>query len=661
MIIVNYDWTDSQCKQLLDDIVEVGTNKEMNAHFIGSMVHVHDDVYTTSRIKELTIIDGQQRLTTLTLIYLVLYRLAKRLNDKTRAEEIHETYLINKFAPEQEKLKLRPTENNDKALKYLLRGDDDEGFNEYSRIVENFRYFRDRITKEDYESILEGLSKLMFVEIALDRTKDNPQRIFESLNSTGLELSQADLIRNYILMGLKREDQKKIYQNYWEIIEKFARDETSQKSKVSSYIRDYLTLENKKIPNQNKVYVEFKAKYPTSSVDELEFRLSEIKNLARHYNKLINPKKEPDEEISSQLKYINRLEITVAFPFLIKVYDDYAREVIDKSTFLKILDLIQSFTLRRVILGLPRGYLNKIFMDLYGKVDPTNYLYSIQKSLIQRSGQQRFPEDKEVIDALKSKDVYNFKRKDKIYLLERLENFENKEPVVIEGNPDITIEHIFPRNPDPKWRVDLGSEEYTFIKENYLHTIGNLTLSGNNGKLGNKPFEEKRGLEDAGYKDSRLWMNRYLSTLDKWGRKEIEERFKLIAERFLKIWEYPNIKIKFESDNGEVNIFDAEDPTRKKLEYAIFFDEKIKVSKVTELYIEVFKRLFKLVPERFFKTELGRILGLTEKSNKLRRAIDISHNYFIEAHSSSKQKFDKLKRVLEILGVEDELYIKYED
>ena len=259
----NYDWTIGQCKQLLDDILEVATNNNITAHFIGSIVYIHDDVYTASRIKELTVIDGQQRITTLTLIYLVLYNLAKRIKNESLVNEISETYLINKFAPEEEKLKLRPTENNDVALKYLLRCDEEEEFNEYSKLVDNFNYFKERITEENYNFVLQGLSKLMFVEISLDREKDDPQRIFESLNSTGLELSQADLIRNYILMGLSRKEQNKVYQNYWEVIEKHAKDETLNTSKVSDFIRDYLTLENRKIPNKGKVYIEFKSKYPS--------------------------------------------------------------------------------------------------------------------------------------------------------------------------------------------------------------------------------------------------------------------------------------------------------------------------------------------------------------------------------------------------------------
>ncbi|MCL6266975.1 DUF262 domain-containing protein [Flagellimonas myxillae] len=657
----NYDWSTNQCKQLLDDILEVGTSNKMNAHFIGSVVYVHDDVYTSSRIKELTVIDGQQRLTTLTLIYLALYRLAKEREDEALVNEISETYLINKFAPEEEKLKLRPTENNDKAIKYLLRSDESEEFNDFSKVIDNFNYYKNRITEENFEFVLRGLSKLMFVEISLDRDKDDPQRIFESLNSTGLELSQADLIRNYILMGLKRRDQNRIYNNYWEIIEKLAKEETSNKSRVSDFIRDYLTLVNNKIPNKSKVYEEFKAKYPTSEIDVLEQNLAPIKSLVKYYNKLLNPKNEADKDIRIQLEYINRLEINVAYPFLMKVYEDYAEQLIDKNIFLSVLEFVQSFTWRRFILGLPTNALNKIFMTLYEKVEKDNYLESIQFWLLKRKGSQRFPKNTEVIESLKLKDVYNIKSKNRVYLLERLENYNNNEPVVIEGNPDITIEHIFPQNPDAKWKAELGVDEYNFIKENFLNTIGNLTLSGNNGKLGNKAFIDKRDLDNAGYKDSRLWLNKYLSVLDKWNKVEIERRFDRLSERFLEIWKMPEIELDDRDENNEVNIFEAEDPKHKKLEYAIFFDQKIEVSQVAKLYVEVFRQLFDLQPETFFTTELAEKITLTKNptDGNPRQALQINDTYFIEGNIDNIGKFEKIKHALTLFDSEDELLIKY--
>jgi len=657
----NYDWSTGQCKQLLDDILEVGSNKKMSAHFIGSIVYIHDDVYTVTRIKELVVIDGQQRLTTLTLIYLALYSLAKELKNEDLVNEISETYLINKFSSDAEKLKLRPTENNDKALKYLLRSDDAEEYLEFSKIVDNFNYFKERITKENHQVVMAGLAKLMFVEVSLDREKDDPQRIFESLNSTGLELSQSDLIRNYILMGLNRKDQNKIYQNYWEVIEKLAKDEALNVSHVSDFIRDYLTLENKRIPNKGKVYLEFKKKYPTTTFDELENALSKIKSLVKHYNKLINPQNEKDKDIQAQLVNINRLEVNVAYPFLMKAYDDYFNSVVDKDTFIQVLELIQSFTWRRFVLGLPTNALNKIFMSLYEKIKQDDYLYSLQVSLLQRSGSQKFPKNAEFIDALKVKDVYNIKSKNRTYLLERLENYDNREPVLIEDNSDITVEHIFPQNPDARWKIDLGADEYNYIKDNYLNTIGNLTLSGNNGKLSNKPFREKRDLKDGGYKDSRLWLNKYLSTLDKWDKTEIEERFKFIADRCLKIWSIPNITLREDVDTDEVNIFEADDPKFKKLEYAIFFDQKLEVNQIAKLYIEVFKQLFELQPETFFTTDLGAKIGLTKNptESNLRQPEPINDTYYIEANIDSVGKFDKIKYALTLFDFEDELTIKY--
>jgi len=659
----NYDWTKYQCKKLLDDILDVGSSNEMNAHFIGSIVYIHDDIYTSSRIKELTIIDGQQRLTTLTLLYIALYKFAQDINDEELENEIHETYLINKYAPDNEKLKLKPTENNNEVLRYLLRNEGKEEYNDYSKLIENYSYIKERITKENINVILLGISKLMFVEISLDRNKDNPQRIFESLNSTGLELSQADLIRNYILMGLKHDKQQRIYRNYWLIIEKLAKDEYKNVSKVSDFIRDYLTLKNFKIPNKRKVYEEFQKKYPTGTINELESILEELKSLAKHYNKLVNPKNEKDKTIRRELEYINRLEINVTYPFLMKVYDDFYNEIITKDQFIDMLNFVQAYTFRRFIVGLPTNALNKIFMLLYDKIDENNYTDSLKKWLLERKGSQRFPRDKEVIDSLRLKDVYNIKSKNRIYLLERLENYDNKEFVKVLGNDDITIEHIFPQNPNPKWKIELGNEEFNSIKENYLHTIANLTLSGNNGKLGNKTFQQKRDLPKYGYKDSRLWLNKFLSEIDNWNQDKINERFVLLTDRFLKIWSFPNIEIKESDVYSETNIFEAEEPKHKKLEYIIFFDNKLPIKQVSKLYREVIIQLFDLQPELFFTTDIGESISLKKASFKhlLRQPMQITENYYVESNMDSVTKFNKIKKLLSTFELEDELIIKYAD
>lgn len=661
----NYDWNQAQCQQLFADILAAGNNDSMNAHFVGSIVFVHDDVYSTSRMKELVIIDGQQRLTTLTLIYIALYKLAQTLGNAELEQEILETYLINKFADEEEKLKLKPTENNAGAYQYLMRNHEGEAFKGYSKLINNFEFFKSKLNSDNYKTVLKGLAKLRFVEISLDRERDNPQRIFESLNSTGLELSQADLIRNYILMGLKVKDQALIYANYWAVIEEKARNIDSNENKVSDFIRDYLTLKNKRIPTKNKVYDEFKIKQPAGDLADLEESLQEIKKFALHYHKLVNPSQEPDQAIRQQLEYINRLEINVAYPFLLPVLDDYQNSIIDKHQLIEVLALVQNFVFRRFVLGLPTNGLNTIFMSLYDKVEVNNYVPSIQKALVSRSGSQRFPRDKEIEEALRIKDVYTIKTKNRVYLLDRLENHGNNEPVLIDGNGNITTEHIFPQNPDAKWKAQLSADDYKEMQEIYLNTLANLTLSGNNGQLGNKTFADKRDMPDSGYKASRFWLNKYLAEQAQWGVAELEQRYALLLQRFFAVWPFPALNETIAmAATSEMNIFEADEPKNKKLDYAIFMDAKLEVTQVTKLYIEVLKRLFELQPEAFFTTALAERLGLVKgerEASALRQPALLTEDYYIETNIDSNGKFERLKTVLTALGLEDELSIKYAD
>ncbi|NJL55796.1 DUF262 domain-containing protein [bacterium] len=659
----NYDWKRQQCRQLLDDILTVGSNKNRQTHFIGSIVYIHGDVFASAGIRELSIIDGQQRITTVMLIYIAIYRCAQGLKDEALQSRINETYLINKFANEEEKLKLKPAENNDKVLKYLLRSDPREVYSEYSQLIENYNYLQSRVIPGNLDIIRAGLDKLLFVEISLDKSTDDPQRIFESLNSTGLDLSQADLIRNYILMGLNRKEQSRIYKDFWQVIETVAVEERSNINRVSDFVRDFLTIENREIPNKNKVYEEFKNKYPIENFENIESILPKIRGFAYHYHRLINPSREPDKDIRDQIKLISRLEINVSYPFLLEVYDDYARGRIDKRTFIEILETVQSYVWRRFIIGLPTSALNKIFMRLHEDVDLSNYLASIQASLLRRKGNQRFPTNQEVFGMLKEKDLYNIKGKNRLYLLERLENYQNIEKISIEDNSSITVEHIFPQNPDPSWKAELGEQEYGLMKEKYLNTVANLTLSGNNGSLGNRSFREKRDMntdgKEQGYKFSRLWLNRYLSSIEGWGLNALEERFQLIVERFQKVWKYPEVSIDQNYDYSEVNIFEAEDPTFRRLEYVVFYDQKLHITRVSELYVRVVRTLFEMRPDVFFTTDLSDRIALTKDRSKLRQATAIDETYFVESNLDNFAKFERIKYALTLFDAEDELSIKY--
>lgn len=658
----NYDWSRVQCQQLFNDILAIGADETQSGHFIGSIVYVHDDVYTASGLRELTIIDGQQRLTTLTLTYIALYRHAVATGKDQQAQRIHKTFLINEFAEDSEKLKLKPTENNKVALAQIMDPKEVVKASGYSRLVENFRFFESRITDANFEVILRGLSKLIFVDIALDRQKDNPQRIFESLNSTGLELSQADLIRNYILMGLPRKEQERVFRNFWEPIESNARNLEVNESRVSDFIRDFLTLKQKDIPNKNAVYNKFKDRYPVPNSPELSAALEELCEFSQVYARLLNPDLETDPAIRRELRYIRSLEVNVAFPFLMPVYRDFTGGVITREVFSAVLRLVQSYVWRRFILGLPTNALNKIFMSLYDRVDPEEYVVSIERSLMQRTGSQRFPRDGEVIAMLRDKDIYSTKSRTRTYFFDRLENHNNRELVDITV-PGITIEHIFPQNPEPGWRSAVTAEDYTLLSEKYLNTIGNLTLSGNNGRLGNKLFVAKRDMNEdggeQGYRFSRLWLNRDLQSLDEWGVKQVEKRADLISKRFLEVWPAPAVEVVTDEGGEEVNIFEAEEPRFKRLEYAVFLGARLNVTQVSKLYVEVLEYLLQAQPEAFQGTKLGDRIQLTSESGTLRQAVQVGEGQFVEGNIDSTNKFERLKFALSELGIEEELSIKF--
>ena len=385
-----------------------------------------------------------------------------------------------------------------------------------------------------------------------------------------------------------------------------------------------------------------------------------MKRFSIHYNKLINNDFETDSLIKKHLKYINRLEINVAYPFLLEVYDDYSQSIIDKTDFISILQLIQSFVWRRFICSLPTNALNKIFMTLYQNIDKQNYLNSLEFALIKKKGQQRFPNDKEIIDEISVKDFYNIQTKNRIYFLERLENFGKNIPFFIEGNEKVTTEHILPQNPTNEWKDALGSR-FNHVFEKYLNTISNLTISGNNAELGRRPFKDKRDYPEFGYTASGLWLNQYLSTIDKWTEEEIIKRNKIICDRTLNIWQYPKNVSQSINNEDEINIFDLGDVTGKKIDYYIFFDSKYIKSNYSEILCFVAKTLFDMDANRFLQTELATTLRITTNKNNLRQSAKLGQTYYIDTHGNSNKTIKKIQKVLEAFELYDELFIKFND
>ena len=657
----NYDWTSKECSELFKDILSV-EQESRGTHFIGSIVYIHEGIYSTTEVKELVIIDGQQRLTTINILYVALYRYAKENGMEQDANRLYNLFLTNQYVQqESNKLKLKQTDTNSEAFKAIMIGTEKE-FDHYSNVIENFTFFKSHITEENFNTVQQGINRLIFVEISLERDKDDPQRIFESLNSTGLELSQSDLIRNFILMDLEPKEQHRIFEQIWNPIEDNAYDLTRQKSVVSSYIRDYLTLRNNKIPNKSKVYAEFKKLYSNKKDDSYQQELENIKSLSVHYKKFINPSTVKDRGIREQLKYIARLEINVAYPFLLQVFEDEENGVLDKETLLRILKLIQSYVWRRFIVGLPTNALNKMFMSLYAEIDIEDYYDSLAKTLLRKKGSSKFPGDEEVKAALLDKDVYNIQSKNRNYMFELLENYNNRE-FVDTSNDQITIEHIFPQTPAQSWEKELPTESFFMFKEKHLNTIANLTLSGNNGALGNKSFQDKKQMNQSGleqgYSFSRLWLNAYLKELDCWDLEQYNKRFELIYDRFLCIWEYPDVVIETETEEAEINIFNADKPTGQKLEYFIFEETRYDESHIAQMYFIVLSELYTKNPQLLLDSKEA--VQLSRDPDTFRSPQELINGYYIEANLDSNTKFRNLKRVLSIYEAEDDLFIKYEN
>lgn len=537
-----YSWGKEQCKQLWDDIIKIGGNDKMNGHFIGSILYVRVDATHSS---PLLIIDGQQRLTTITLLFIAL---RNHLNDedefleKFSHQKIQNRYLINSDEKGDKKFKLILSEPDRDTLLSLIDENKRKPSEPSLKIVENFKLFEKWIRKntDKLETIFKGLEKLMIVWIALEKGKDDPQLIFESMNSKGIELTQADLIRNYIIMETEDGKQEDFYNQYWRAME----EDFKQNEKLFDwFVRHYLTIKTGKIPNEKRVYEAFKD-YQQKEGIEIEDLLKDLQKYCGYFCQIafkkIAFKKEADKDLNKALSFLVDLEMDVIYPLLLELYSDYIDGVLSNADFISIIALTESYIFRRAVCGIPSNGLNKFFPSFTKKIDKKQYLKSVEEHFGSLTGNQKFPNDFEFKDSFITKELYGrnkTKKKKTKYFLERLENKDNtKEPV---DTQKCTIEHIMPQTLTEEWKRDLG-ENFKAIHEKYLHTIGNLTLTGYNSEYSNKPFKEKRDME-KGFKQSPLKLNQSLKDLESFGEKEIEKRANDLADWALKIWTYPKL------------------------------------------------------------------------------------------------------------------------
>ncbi len=544
-----YSWKKEQCEQLWDDIIKIGGNDKMGGHFIGSILYVLDGI--THSDNALLIIDGQQRLTTITLL---LIALKDHLSDEVKRKEIEDHYLINSDKDGDKKFRLILSDSDKDTLLYLIDKDRRKPSEPSSKIVENFKLFEEWVSKNtnQLETIFKGLEKLMIVYIALEKEKDDPQLIFESMNSKGMELAQTDLIRNYIVMETEIEKQEGFYNKYWRAME----EEFKQNEKwFDRFIRHYLTIKTREIPNINKVYVALKD-YRQKEGIGIEDLLKDLQKYCGYFCQIVF-KKEADKDLNKALGFLVDLEMDVIYPLLLELYSDYSDGILSKDDFRRSIALIESYICRRAVCGLGTNSLNKVFPSFTKHIQKDEYFKSLEAHFGYLTNNQRFPKSDEFKDRLITIDFYNkFKKKTKCFL-ERLENFNRKERVY---TYEYTTEHIMPQKPEEEWERDLG-ENFQEIHNKYLHTIGNLTLTGYNSEYRNKSFQEKRDME-GGFKDSPLRLNQGLRDLESFGEEEIKKRANDLADLALKIWTYPKLdaetleKYKPKKDKKEKKVYD---------------------------------------------------------------------------------------------------------
>ncbi|WP_055070024.1 DUF262 domain-containing protein [Clostridium massiliamazoniense] len=645
----NYNWKKEQCKQLYDDLVAMIKNEYKN-HFFGTVVSIYND---SGRIREYLIIDGQQRTTTISILLLAIYNIIKK-GDMTSCniikEKILNQYLINQYASEESKIKLKPIKVDSIAFERLFKG---EEFIKESNFTLNYEYFYKRIMDEEVsiDDLYSAIERLIIVEIELKSGEDDLQLIFESLNSTGLDLTDADKVRNFILMGQSSEKQEILYNDYWNKVEK------NTSYKVTQFIRDYMTMKENKITNISKVYFSFKNYINLKNIN-IESCLEDMLKFSKYYSSIINSNI-GIKDIDVRLKRINKLEVTVVYPFFLSLFDDYYNNIINENELEEVLKLIETYVFRRIVCKIQTNALNKVFMNLHKEIKGVdgykdNYVEALKYVLTTKKLSQRLPNDDEFKRFFLENDFYNMNSKNKLYLLERLENFNNREIVDVEtlvSNNELSIEHIMPRTLTPSWKSSLG-KNYNEVYNKYINTIGNLTLTGYNSKYSNKSFIEKRNMEN-GFKESRLRLNKYLGTIDCWNEENIIERAEKLYEIALNIWKYPEVTLKEKAKSDNLfSLGNRDDFTNTKVKKYIFLGDEIKVKNWADMYRNITVILYDIDPKPLLKLAKKNLGKISYKEEGIRTAFKIADNIYLELNLSTESKLEFLRNIFDEYNID---------
>ncbi len=526
-----YSWKISNCRQFFNDIKKLIISENKNKdHFIGSIVEIAHKKNSGSLSVNL-IIDGQQRFTTCILFIIALMDNFKD-DDEVNLDKIKEFYLINRHEDNDEKYKLLLIEEDMNILKKLI---DNIKINneEESNLIKNFNFFKEQISENNYSfsEYIDTMDKLKIALITLDPTTDDSQLIFESINSTGLSLSQGDLIKNFILMDLPPNEQKNIFEKYWKEME----NKLIKLNKLDIFFKHFLTIKNNRIPNEKDIYNQFKLFKNNSSDSKYEI-VEEIYKFFIIFEKVIKNDFQ-DPQIFKSMKNLNLLKNASIIPLLMKLFDKVDENLLNFSDLDYLIKIFTSYIIRRSFAGLASSILNKVFLNLMNKLEHENIKEIICATLLNFENTQKFPNNKDFETNFKEKNIYNMWIKNPV--LEMIENFEKKKDIELEN---YTVEHIMPQgeNMPNNWKEMLG-DNWKDIFDKYVHTIGNITLTLYNSELSNKSFEKKKNMT-GGFKESQLKLNRFVVNSDTWGEKEIKERADELYKECLKIFPYPDIE-----------------------------------------------------------------------------------------------------------------------
>jgi len=534
-----YSWTEKECRQLWDDVLRAGRNDNISVHFIGSVVYIEKGLFQVMNQPPLLVIDGQQRLTTISLL---LEALARQLGDTEpldgfSARKLRSYYLLNPLEDGDRGYKLLLTQTDKDTLLALVQ-QKDLPKEQSLRVRENFEFFEKQIVvhKDDLTLLCKGLAKLVIVDVALNRDQDNPQLIFESMNSTGRELSQADLIRNFILMGLEPNHQTRLYEDHWRPMEiEFGQE--AYGSYFDSFMRHYLTVKTGEIPNIRDVYEAFKnhVRAKDSNAAGVDQLVADIHAYARYFCAM-SLGKETNRLLAEAFQDLRELKVDVAYPFLLELYHDYQNGILPKEHLLEAVRLTEAYVFRRAVCAIPTNSMNKTFATFGRAFKKDRYLESIQAHFMLLPSYRRFPKDEEFKREIKVRDLYKFRSRS--YWLRRMENHDRRERVPVD---EYTIEHILPQNENlsPAWQEALGPE-WQRIQQTWLHTLGNLTLTGYNSEYSDRPFPNKRDIP-GGFKESPIRLNAGLGQIEVWNEAAIQARAERLASQAVGVWKAPAI------------------------------------------------------------------------------------------------------------------------